>query len=254
MFCRTDISYRHIWMKFIKMLSVHAQSGTHRRFQLMNYCSFNIEPFCSDVCGDHRRPQTLAEICRNMGICCGFRAVAAREKYPGFMLLKKGLFLQLWSTWTLVINFQILSLGNTWRDNIVSFDKDSWERHNQSWARPTLVCQVCLAKHLSAHSTEVLSHAHHVSSGGNFKQHQVYFDRPPGGIVPSSGQFGSSCILLSMFTPCKRLKPAWVYLSLNFTWHRFMATDLILLITHVKKNRKRREQKKKKKKKTKYAV
>ena len=53
----------------------------------MNYCGFNIEPFCSDVCLDHQRPQTLAEICRNMGICCGFGAVAAREKYPGFMLL-----------------------------------------------------------------------------------------------------------------------------------------------------------------------
>ena len=47
---------------------------------------FNIEPFCSDVCGDHRRPQTLAEICRNMGICCGFRAVATRENL-GFILL-----------------------------------------------------------------------------------------------------------------------------------------------------------------------
>ena len=34
--------------------------------------------FCSDMCGDHRSPQTLAEICRNMGICCGFRAVADR--------------------------------------------------------------------------------------------------------------------------------------------------------------------------------
>ena len=53
----------------------------------MNYCGFNIEPLCSDVCGDHRRPQTLAEICRNMCICCGFRAVAARDKYPGFILL-----------------------------------------------------------------------------------------------------------------------------------------------------------------------
>ena len=31
-------------------------------------------------------PQNLAEICRNMGICCGFRA-AAREKYPEFVLL-----------------------------------------------------------------------------------------------------------------------------------------------------------------------
>ena len=58
----------------------------------MNYCGFNIEPFCSDVCGDHRCPQTLAEIhvCRNMGICCGFRAVAARGKYLGFILLPSG--------------------------------------------------------------------------------------------------------------------------------------------------------------------
>ena len=54
----------------------------------MNYRGFNIEPFCFDVCGDHRRPQTLAEICRNMDICCGFRAVAAREKYPGLILLR----------------------------------------------------------------------------------------------------------------------------------------------------------------------
>ena len=48
---------------------------------------FNIEPFCSDVYGDHRRPQTQAEICRNMGIYCGFRAVAARGKYLGLILL-----------------------------------------------------------------------------------------------------------------------------------------------------------------------
>ena len=55
-------------------------------FWLMNYCGFNVEAFCSDVCGDHRCPQTLAEICRNMDICCGFRAVAVRGKYPGFIL------------------------------------------------------------------------------------------------------------------------------------------------------------------------
>ena len=30
-------------------------------------------------------PQTLAEMYRNMGICYGFRSVAARVKYPGFM-------------------------------------------------------------------------------------------------------------------------------------------------------------------------
>ena len=79
MFCARDISYRLIiviWMEFINMFSVYAQSGTHCRFKLMNYCGFNIQPFCSDVCGDHRRPQTLAEMCRNMSIWFGFRSVA----------------------------------------------------------------------------------------------------------------------------------------------------------------------------------
>ena len=32
MFCMTDISYKIIGMKFINMLSVYAQPGTHRRF------------------------------------------------------------------------------------------------------------------------------------------------------------------------------------------------------------------------------
>ena len=82
MFCMRDISHR-----LINMLSVYAQSVMHRPFYLMKYCGFNIEPFCSDVCGDHRRLHALAEICRNMGICCGFRAVATRKKYPGFTLL-----------------------------------------------------------------------------------------------------------------------------------------------------------------------
>ena len=54
--------------------------------KLMNCRGFNKETLCSDVCGDHRRRQTLAEICRNMDSCCGFRTVAAREKYPGLAL------------------------------------------------------------------------------------------------------------------------------------------------------------------------
>ena len=49
-------------------------------FSLKNYCSFN---YCSDVCGFHRSPQTLAGICSNMG----FRAVAARGNILGFILL-----------------------------------------------------------------------------------------------------------------------------------------------------------------------
>ena len=32
MFCVRDISYRFIWMEFINMFSVYAQSGTHSRF------------------------------------------------------------------------------------------------------------------------------------------------------------------------------------------------------------------------------
>ena len=55
--------------------------------QIVSNRGFDIDPFCSDVCGDHRGPQTLAEICRNIDICCGIRAVAAREKYPGLILL-----------------------------------------------------------------------------------------------------------------------------------------------------------------------
>ena len=85
MFCVRDISYRLIWMEFINMFSVYAQSGTHSRFHLISYCDFNIQPFSSDVCGDYRRPQNLVEMCRNMGICYGFRSMAARVKYPGLM-------------------------------------------------------------------------------------------------------------------------------------------------------------------------
>ena len=32
MFCMRDISYRLIWVKFINMFYVYAESGTHRRF------------------------------------------------------------------------------------------------------------------------------------------------------------------------------------------------------------------------------
>ena len=34
MFCVRDISYRLIWMEFINMFSVYAQSGAHSRFNL----------------------------------------------------------------------------------------------------------------------------------------------------------------------------------------------------------------------------
>ena len=65
---------------------MYVQSGT-QAISLKNYCGFNTNSYCSDVCGYRRCPQTLPKICRNMGICCSFRAVAAGVKYLGFMLL-----------------------------------------------------------------------------------------------------------------------------------------------------------------------
>ena len=83
MFYMRDISYRLISVDEIYKHALVCVFWDAQAFYLMNCCGFNIEPFCSDVCGDHRRPQTLAEICRNMGICCGFRAAAARENIRG---------------------------------------------------------------------------------------------------------------------------------------------------------------------------
>ena len=89
----------------------------------MNYRGFNIEPFCSDVCGDHRRPQTLAEICRNMDSCCGFRAVAAREKYPGLTLF----VLTREKSWKVLITGPVLgkSTGGRWFPLIKVSDAES---------------------------------------------------------------------------------------------------------------------------------
>ena len=75
-------------MKFISMLSISVCAiWDIQAFSLKNYCSFNTNSYCSDVCGYHLCSQTLVEIYRNMGICYSFRAVAAREKYPGCILL-----------------------------------------------------------------------------------------------------------------------------------------------------------------------
>ena len=75
MFCVRDISYRLIWMEFINMFSVYAQSGTHSHFNwwIIVFLTYNPSVLF------------LAEMCRNMGICYGFRSVAAGVKYPGFM-------------------------------------------------------------------------------------------------------------------------------------------------------------------------
>ena len=90
--CVGYISHRLTWIKFIIMFPMFEQILYRQIFSLKNYCCINTTSHCSDVCGYNRCPQTLAEICRNMGICCGLRAVAAREKYPRFILFSKNHF------------------------------------------------------------------------------------------------------------------------------------------------------------------
>ena len=86
MVCIANILHRLIWVKFISMLSMYVQSETQRHFHWRIIAFFNTKFYCSDVGGYHRHPQALAEVCRNMGICCCFRAVATRGKHLGFML------------------------------------------------------------------------------------------------------------------------------------------------------------------------
>ena len=85
MACMANILHILIWVKFISMIFMYVQSGTHR-FSLKNNCGFNTKFYCSDVCWYHRRPQSLTEICRNLSIGCGFITVAANGKYPWFVL------------------------------------------------------------------------------------------------------------------------------------------------------------------------
>ena len=61
MVCRANVLHRLIWVKFMCMLSMYVQSGT-QAFSLKNYCGFNTKSYCSDACGYHWRPQTLAYV------------------------------------------------------------------------------------------------------------------------------------------------------------------------------------------------
>ena len=65
------------------------EAGDLRRHRA-HYDAIVTKSYCSDVCEYDRRPQALTEICSNIGICCGFRAAAARGKYLGFMQLHRG--------------------------------------------------------------------------------------------------------------------------------------------------------------------
>ena len=83
MACIGDILHRLIWMKSISMLSLYVQSGTHRHFQWIIMTVLTQKSYCSDVCEYHLCPQTLAKICKNMGFCWSFRAVAANKNIRG---------------------------------------------------------------------------------------------------------------------------------------------------------------------------
>ena len=84
MACMGDILHKLIWMKFISLLSMYGKFRIHMHFhwriivvQVLLFWCLWISPV-----------PPKAEICGNMGIYCGFRAVAAREKYRGFILFK----------------------------------------------------------------------------------------------------------------------------------------------------------------------
>ena len=51
MFCVRDISYRLIWMEFINMFSVYAQSGTHSRFNwlIIVVLTYNPSVLCVEI-------------------------------------------------------------------------------------------------------------------------------------------------------------------------------------------------------------
>ena len=72
-------------MEFINMFSVYAQPGTHSRFNWRIIVVLTYNPsvlMCVEIAD---APETLAEMCRNMGICYGFRSVTARVEYSGLL-------------------------------------------------------------------------------------------------------------------------------------------------------------------------
>ena len=87
MVCMGDLSQGLVLIKKnTSIYFIHEQYGTQVCW-LKRYCGFNRELFFFNVCKCPRSPQTLASICRSIDIYGGFRAVAAREKYPGFIFV-----------------------------------------------------------------------------------------------------------------------------------------------------------------------
>ena len=89
-------------------------------FLLKNYCSFNTKSCCSDACGYHQCPQTLVEICRNMAICCSFRAVAAWENIWGS------------SYWRYLCHHWFRKWLGAWRHQAITWTSADWHSSEDS--------------------------------------------------------------------------------------------------------------------------
>ena len=77
------LAYALIRIRSTNMFSVNLQPG----ISLKIYWRFKIEPHCFNGCVHQRRPQFLAAIFRNFGICDIFTAVAVTENMFGFILM-----------------------------------------------------------------------------------------------------------------------------------------------------------------------
>ena len=64
-----DLHGRYITQTYMDEICIHdfhiCAIWDAQAFRLMNYWGINIESFCSEVCGYHQCPQTLADICGN---------------------------------------------------------------------------------------------------------------------------------------------------------------------------------------------
>ena len=85
--CMEDLASTFSQMKSMNMFSMYLQSGIPQAFPLKIYCRFNIEPHCFHAYVCQCWPQTLAAICRNMGVCDVFTLCPPGEIYLGFIIL-----------------------------------------------------------------------------------------------------------------------------------------------------------------------
>ena len=115
-----DTLYRLIWMKFISPLSMYVRSGTHRH---LYWWIFVVLTQIPTVLWILQVPPN-SEICRNVGISCGFRAVAARDKYPGFILYSTWHFSSV--IWSMIISYRFRQRFRPQRKIIWHWPSSPW--------------------------------------------------------------------------------------------------------------------------------